>query len=163
MLKTAITKRLSFVGLGRIPTGSIIPPTLGLFIILLVINGCTMVGPDYVKPEAPEPEQWLYVNEPELKSEETNFSDWCTIFKDPALHSDFNIPKLNRAWDQDPSTRSVETRPTSLPPIDIIQLSILVWMPPGSWMSGANFAARCRPASPTSRRRLWITTIFWCR
>jgi NodT family efflux transporter outer membrane factor (OMF) lipoprotein len=86
MLKIAITKRPSIVGSGRIPTGSIIPATLGLIMVLLVINGCTMVGPDYVKPEAPEPEQWLNANEPELKSDETNFSDWWTIFKDPVLN-----------------------------------------------------------------------------
>ena len=56
MLTTAIIKRLSVVGFGRIPAGSIASTTLGLLILLLVISGCAMVGPDYVKPEAPEPE-----------------------------------------------------------------------------------------------------------
>ena len=86
MLKTAITKRLSLVGSGRITTGSIIPTTLGLLMVLLVINGCTMVGPDYVKPEAPEPEQWLESTDPKIQSEEKDFSQWWTVFSDPVLN-----------------------------------------------------------------------------
>jgi len=28
----------------------------GLMALMIFISGCTLVGPDYVKPEAPEPE-----------------------------------------------------------------------------------------------------------
>jgi len=88
MLTNNIIKRPSFEGGGRIYAGSFASGTfgLGLLIVLLVISGCAMVGPDYVKPEAPEPEQWLESNEPEFKTEETNFSDWWTVFKDPVLN-----------------------------------------------------------------------------
>jgi hypothetical protein len=30
----------------------------GLLALVLVIGGCTMVGPDYVKPSVPQPERW---------------------------------------------------------------------------------------------------------
>jgi NodT family efflux transporter outer membrane factor (OMF) lipoprotein len=57
----------------------------GLFIVSIVISGCTMVGPDYVKPDAPEPEKWMASNEPEIKSQEADFSEWWTVFNDPVL------------------------------------------------------------------------------
>ena len=69
MLIHPTIKRFSFVGFGRIPAGFIASTTLGLLIVSLVISGCAMVGPDYVKPAAPEPEQWLESNEPEIKTD----------------------------------------------------------------------------------------------
>ena len=44
-----------------------------------------MVGPDYVRPKAPEPEKWLDSGNPKIKSQEGKFSDWWTVFDDPAL------------------------------------------------------------------------------
>ena len=86
MPTTAIIKGLSFVGFGRTLTRSIIPTTLGLLIVSLVISGCAMVGPDYVKPAAPEPEKWLESNDPEIKTQDADFSAWWTILNDPVLN-----------------------------------------------------------------------------
>jgi NodT family efflux transporter outer membrane factor (OMF) lipoprotein len=45
-----------------------------------------MVGPDYVKPDAPEPENWLESNEPEIQTEDTNVRDWWIVFNAPVLN-----------------------------------------------------------------------------
>ncbi len=58
---------------------------LGLLMLTLVISGCTMVGPDYVKPTAPEAEKWLEADNPQLKSSETDFGHWWAVFNDPVL------------------------------------------------------------------------------
>ena len=59
---------------------------MGLLMLMLVMSGCTMVGPDYVKPEAPEPEKWLESTDPKIQSKETDFSDWWAVFSDPILN-----------------------------------------------------------------------------
>jgi NodT family efflux transporter outer membrane factor (OMF) lipoprotein len=57
-----------------------------LLLFLLLISGCAMVGPDYVKPDAPEPENWLESNEPEIQTEDTNVRDWWIVFNAPVLN-----------------------------------------------------------------------------
>jgi NodT family efflux transporter outer membrane factor (OMF) lipoprotein len=58
----------------------------GLIVLAILFSGCSMVGPDYVKPTAPEPEKWLESNEPKFQTEEADFSDWWTVFDDPVLN-----------------------------------------------------------------------------
>jgi NodT family efflux transporter outer membrane factor (OMF) lipoprotein len=58
---------------------------IGLIGLVLLLGGCTMVGPDYVKPTAPEPEKWLESKDPKIESKEADFSQWWTVFKDPVL------------------------------------------------------------------------------
>jgi len=86
-MKNPSTKGLSPAGFGRIRAVPIASAILGPLIVMLVISGCTMVGPDYVKPEAPQPEKWLESNEPEIKTEDTNVRDWWTVFHDPVLNN----------------------------------------------------------------------------
>ncbi|MBW2429248.1 MAG: efflux transporter outer membrane subunit [Deltaproteobacteria bacterium] len=86
MLTTFIVKHLFCVEFGRNHGKSIATTILGLLILSLVIGGCTMVGPDYVKPAAPEQEQWLESEDPKIKSKEADFSDWWTVFSDPVLN-----------------------------------------------------------------------------
>jgi len=57
-----------------------------LLVALMIFSGCAMVGPDYVKPEAQEPNQWLESGSPKIKSQNGKFADWWTVFKDPALN-----------------------------------------------------------------------------
>jgi NodT family efflux transporter outer membrane factor (OMF) lipoprotein len=59
---------------------------LGLIASILILSGCAMVGPDYVRPKAPEPEKWLDSGNPKIKSQEGKFSDWWTVFDDPVLN-----------------------------------------------------------------------------
>ena len=58
---------------------------IGLLALILFLSGCTLVGPDYVKPEVPEPENWLKSADPKIESEKTDFSQWWTVFNDPVL------------------------------------------------------------------------------
>ena len=60
---------------------------LGLLATALVIGGCTMVGPDYVKPTAPEPQEWLDSTDPKIESKAADFSTWWTVFNDPMLNA----------------------------------------------------------------------------
>jgi NodT family efflux transporter outer membrane factor (OMF) lipoprotein len=48
--------------------------------------GCTKLGPDFVKPEAPVANQWLETEEASIKADAADFSDWWTAFDDPVLN-----------------------------------------------------------------------------
>jgi NodT family efflux transporter outer membrane factor (OMF) lipoprotein len=60
---------------------------IGLIGLLLLPGGCAMVGPDYVKPDAAEPEQWLQSQNPKIDSREADFSKWWAVFNDPVLNT----------------------------------------------------------------------------
>jgi NodT family efflux transporter outer membrane factor (OMF) lipoprotein len=47
--------------------------------------GCA-VGPDYIKPSAPEPRAWIEREDPKIKSEPANFAAWWEVFNDPVLN-----------------------------------------------------------------------------
>ncbi len=53
---------------------------------ILLLSGCTMVGPDYIKPTAQEATDWLESEDPQIKSEQADFSQWWTVFNDPILN-----------------------------------------------------------------------------
>ncbi len=57
-----------------------------LISLTLMISGCAMVGPDYVKPTAAQPEKWLEADNPQIKSEMADFTRWWTGFNDPILN-----------------------------------------------------------------------------
>jgi NodT family efflux transporter outer membrane factor (OMF) lipoprotein len=46
-----------------------------------------MVGPDFVKPEAPVGREWLEAREASIKTEASDYKDWWTAFNDPVLNS----------------------------------------------------------------------------
>jgi NodT family efflux transporter outer membrane factor (OMF) lipoprotein len=69
----------------EIHTGLRLTLARGLLLIL-VLSGCAMVGPDYVKPTAPEAKEWLESEDPKIKGEEADFSQWWTVFNDPILN-----------------------------------------------------------------------------
>jgi NodT family efflux transporter outer membrane factor (OMF) lipoprotein len=85
MLATYLVKSPCLVkscrNLQKDPTSAL----LRLIASILILSGCTMVGPDYVKPTAPEPEKWLESGSPKIKSQQGKFGDWWTVFNDPAL------------------------------------------------------------------------------
>ena len=57
---------------------------LPLAFVLVGTAGCA-VGPDYVKPAAPEPQAWIEKADPKVKSEPAAFATWWKIFNDPVL------------------------------------------------------------------------------
>ena len=62
-----------------------IPWRLAWVIVVLIMSGCTMVGPDYVKPEAPLLEDWAEMQDPSLKTGEADYGNWWRVFDDPVL------------------------------------------------------------------------------
>ena len=53
--------------------------------IVLMMSGCTMVGPDFVKPEAPLLDDWMETQAPGLSAGQTDYSNWWRVFDDPVL------------------------------------------------------------------------------
>jgi NodT family efflux transporter outer membrane factor (OMF) lipoprotein len=45
------------------------------------------VGPNHCPPAAPVTSQWIDYDDPRVKSEEQQLSDWWTVFNDPTLNS----------------------------------------------------------------------------
>ena len=60
---------------------------LGLLGMVFLFGSCTMVGPDYVKPTAPEPQEWLESKDSKVEGKEADFSAWWTVFNDPTLNA----------------------------------------------------------------------------
>jgi NodT family efflux transporter outer membrane factor (OMF) lipoprotein len=53
----------------------------------LMVSGCTMVGPDLVKPEPPMLDDWAEVKSPGLSTGQTDYNGWWHVFDDPVLQS----------------------------------------------------------------------------
>jgi len=70
------------------------PWRLAWFAMVLIMGGCTMVGPDFVKPEAPVLDDWVDAQAPGLKAGQTDYSKWWRVFDDPVL--DKLIEKAHR-------------------------------------------------------------------
>ncbi len=58
-----------------------------LLVAVLWLSGCTMVGPDFVKPEAPVEKEWMEARDPDIKSEPSDYKEWWSVFNDPVLNS----------------------------------------------------------------------------
>ena len=54
-------------------------------VIPLLAGGCTKVGPDFVKPDAPIAEEWTQVGEVQLNPSGTDHADWWNAFDDSVL------------------------------------------------------------------------------
>ena len=67
-------------------TKSIGPGLFGILTLAILIQGCSMVGPDYVKPAAPEPTKWLESSSPQIEAGKDDFGDWWTVFDDPVVN-----------------------------------------------------------------------------
>ncbi len=52
---------------------------------LLINNGCSLVGPDYVEPEAAVQKDWVSSNDPKLKQRNAQLATWWKVFNDPVL------------------------------------------------------------------------------
>jgi NodT family efflux transporter outer membrane factor (OMF) lipoprotein len=86
MHATSIIKKRIQLKPGRITNKLTNPALFGMIALAIVFSGCAMVGPDYVKPTAQEPKQWLESTDPKIESKEVDFSDWWIVFSDPVLN-----------------------------------------------------------------------------
>ncbi len=58
---------------------------VGAMGILLLVAGCTKVGPDFVKPDASIADGWTEVGELQLNATQTDHADWWKGFDDTVL------------------------------------------------------------------------------
>ncbi len=79
-------------GPGWLPKGSLVVAVLAA----LLGSGCNLrqwvhngfkVGPDYTRPPAPVACEWIDYQDPRVKSQEQDLSEWWHVFNDPALNS----------------------------------------------------------------------------
>ena len=59
--------------------------TVLLALVFLVLTGCAMVGPDFVKPKAPVLEQWQEADGVVLTRQPMEQIKWWDVFRDPVL------------------------------------------------------------------------------
>ena len=56
-------------------------------LIVLMMSGCAMIGPDFVKPTAPVLDHWTEAQVPGLHAGQTDYDDWWRVFNDPVLNT----------------------------------------------------------------------------
>ena len=56
-----------------------------LIFVIFLSQGCTVLGPDFIQPEAPVSDQWLGVDDSQVSTSQAEFSDWWMVFNDPVL------------------------------------------------------------------------------
>ena len=59
-------------------------------ILILLMSGCTMLGPDFQRPEANVSNDWVSDENSTLNKESTDFKEWWTVFNDPILNGLIN-------------------------------------------------------------------------
>ena len=57
-----------------------------LLTLAFLVTGC-MVGPDFVKPDAPLEEGWTQQEDPSIKTDAADYREWWTVFNDPVLNN----------------------------------------------------------------------------
>ena len=56
-----------------------------LLVFTLLLSGCTMVGPDFVRPKATVSSEWLETGDKRVKTEAADYRNWWRAFNDPVL------------------------------------------------------------------------------
>ena len=80
----------------------------GALVALLSLGGCMMIGPDYVRPEAPTAPRWIDSPAAEPAAADApapDLSSWWTVFGDPILTS-----LVETAYRQNPSLQTAGAR-----------------------------------------------------
>ena len=54
--------------------------------LAMLVLGCTMVGPDYVRPPVQVEQTWLDTGDKRVQTAPAEYKDWWQAFKDPALN-----------------------------------------------------------------------------
>ena len=62
-----------------------IRPLVTMMTAALLSSSCSLVGPDYVKPEAEVEPKWINQSSPEISQRTAELSTWWKVFKDPVL------------------------------------------------------------------------------
>jgi len=54
--------------------------------LAMLVMGCTMVGPDYVRPPVQVEQTWMDTGDQRVQTASADYTDWWQAFKDPALN-----------------------------------------------------------------------------
>jgi outer membrane protein TolC len=54
--------------------------------LAMLVLGCAMVGPDYVRPPVQVEQTWLDTGDKRVNTATAEYKDWWQAFKDPALN-----------------------------------------------------------------------------
>jgi len=76
-----------------------------LIVTVLLLYGCTAVGPNFSKPAAPVAQNWSEGADPRVKAEAADFSQWWNVFDDPTLSS-----LIETAYKQNPTLQIAGVR-----------------------------------------------------
>ncbi len=60
-------------------------PRASLLLLVAFATACTMVGPDFEKPETDVADSWLEAHDPRIDTSDSAYQDWWSIFDDPVL------------------------------------------------------------------------------
>lgn len=82
--------------LGAVRTG----PLLVIASVALAVAGCTTIGPDFEKPEAPVADNWLNAENDKVDTSSAAYKDWWELFADPELSA-----LIDTAYRQNPSVQ----------------------------------------------------------
>jgi NodT family efflux transporter outer membrane factor (OMF) lipoprotein len=63
--------------------------------MVLACSGCTMVGPDFERPETTTEETWLEDTDGRVDTTQVTYEDWWKVFNDPVLSN-----LVDKAYDQ---------------------------------------------------------------
>jgi len=55
-------------------------------ILAMLVLGCTMVGPDYVRPPVKVEQTWRETDDKRVQTASADYKDWWQAFKDPAIN-----------------------------------------------------------------------------
>ena len=64
-----------------------IVPGISVAGAILLLQGCTTLGPDFKQPEAEVEQNWLETEDKTFQTGETEYSEWWSVFNDTVLNS----------------------------------------------------------------------------
>ena len=62
------------------------PSMICLLMLAFLVTGC-MVGPDFMKPDAPLEDVWTQQEDPRIKTDAVDYREWWAVFNDPVLNN----------------------------------------------------------------------------
>ena len=87
-----------------------IHPLVTMMAVAMLSSSCSLVGPDYVKPEGAVETQWINQSSPEITKRTAELSTWWKVFNDPVLNRLVTEARAQNLSLQVAGTRILEAR-----------------------------------------------------
>jgi len=85
-------------------------PLVIMITAAIASSSCSLVGPDYVKPESAVESKWINQSSPEISQCKTELSTWWKVFYDPVLDRLIAEARQKNLSQQVAGTRILEAR-----------------------------------------------------